>query len=100
MAMKYKIEYISTFYSDLIDFISFLENFPRKAGRILEKIDKLLIGLAHAPEMYQVYEDLPVFRKISVEDYLIFYKIDEANKVVEIHRLIYGRMDIKSHLQK
>lgn len=50
------------------------------------------------PEMYPVYPDVPAYRFIVVEDYLIFYKINKDDGVIEIRRLIYSRMDIPAHM--
>jgi len=96
--MKYRFEYISTFHSDIAEVTSNLEEYPQKAKRIFKNIDKKLLYLVDSPELYPIYDDFPVFRRIVVEDYLVFYSINEAQKVIEVHRLIYGRMDIIAHL--
>ena len=96
--MKYRLEYLSTFHSDITEVASNLEEYPQMAKRIFEKIDKKLLYLVDSPELYPIYDDFPDFRRIVVEDYLVFYSINEAQKVIEIHRLIYGRMDIITHL--
>jgi len=100
MATKYKIEYISTFYADVQSVVSFLVEHPKKASRIFAKIDQTLPNLREMPEMYPVYPDVPSFRFIVIEDYLVFYKVKKQAGIVEIHRLLYGRMDIPEHLRK
>jgi plasmid stabilization system protein ParE len=94
----YKIEYISTFYNDVAFIAEILSEYPQKAARIFQKIDKSLLNLIKMPEMYPVYHDVPSFRIIVIEDYLVFYKVKKRDKLVEIHRLFYGRMDIPAHL--
>ena len=98
MAMAFKIEYISTFHRDVSGIVDSLEDFPQKAKRVLEQLDKKLSRLVDNPELYPIYEDYPDFRKIAVEDYLAFYTINKRDGIIEIHRLIYGRMDIAKHL--
>lgn len=98
--MKYKIEYISTFHADVLSVVEFLEEYPSKAALIFAKIDIILINLGDMPEMYPVYQDAPAFRFITVEDYLVFYKVRKRGRTVEIHRLLYGRMDIPAHIQE
>ena len=71
MGMSYKIEYISTFYSDVRSVVDFLTEYPSKAARIFAKADKSISSLEEMPEMYPVYMDLPTFRFIVVEDYLV-----------------------------
>ena len=97
--MKYRLEYISTFHTDVLNLISDLEDYPLKAKRIIEKLDKKLLKLAGMPGMYQIYEDFPIFRKMSVDEYMVFYIINERDKTVELHRLIYGRMNIRKQLE-
>jgi len=97
--MKYKIEYISTFHADILSVAEFLAEYPSKAARIFAKIDKTILSLADMPEMYPIYPDVPSYRFIVVEDYLVFYKVKKQDGVVEIRRLIYGRMDISAKIQ-
>ena len=97
--MKYKVEYISTFYVDVLQAAHNLNEYPRKAKRIFAKIDKILSGLAKTPMIYPIYDSYPVFRKIVVEDYIVFYTVDTNIKCIEVHRLIYARMDIVRHLK-
>ena len=96
--MRYKIEYISTFYSDVRFVVDFLTEYPSKAARIFAKADKSISNLIEMPEMYPVYIDVPTFRFIVVEDYLVFYKFIQESGVIEIHRLLYGRLDIPAHM--
>ena len=97
--MKYRIEYISTFHSDVLSVEKFLAEYPGKAMRIFAKIDKLLLNLIEMPEMYPVYHYSPAYRFIVVEDYVILYKVRKQSGVIEVHRLFYGGMDIPAHLQ-
>ena len=96
--MKYDIRFTPDFELDLAELEISLFEYPKKAKRIIEKIDKIILKLVDMPQMYPIYEDFPIFRKIVVEDYLIFYLINEEKKCIEIHRLIYGKMNIKNQL--
>ena len=97
--MKYKIEYISTFHTDILAVAEFLVEYPKKAARIFAKTDQLLKPLGKMPEMYPIYPDVPSYRFIVVEDYLVLYKVKKQDKLVEVHRLIYGRMNIPAQLR-
>ena len=96
--MTFKIEYIATFRADVLNIEIHLEEHPQKARRIFKELDEKLGVLAKNPKMYQVYEDFPIFRRIVVEDYLAFYTIDEKRGIIEIHRLICGKMDVSEQL--
>jgi len=95
----YRVEYISTFHADVLTVAEFLEEYPKKAARIFATIDNALRNLAKWPEMYPVYHDIPAFRFIVAEDYLVFYKVKNQEKLVEVHRLLHGRMDVPTHMQ-
>ena len=99
MDMRYKIKYISTFHADIIDVLAFLDEHPGKAKRIFEKMDNILISLPEMPEMYPLYDDFPIFRKIVIEDYLVFYAVDQRG-TIEIHRLLYGGTDVQNRLTR
>ena len=96
--MAYRVEYISTFYADIVSVASYLDEYPNKAKRIFETIDRKLLLLPDMPKMYPVYDDFPEFRRIVVEDYLVFYTVNDKDSLIEIHRLIYGGMDVRSLL--
>ena len=96
--MTYRLEYISTFHTDVLNVVGNLEEYPKKANRLFTKLDKILNNLINMPELYPVYEEFPVFRKIVIEDYIAFYTINERDKLIEVHRLLYDRMDIPEQL--
>ena len=100
MAMKYKIEYISTFHADILLVNEILAEYTRKASRIFAKMDKAIANLQDMPEMYPRYPDAPSYHYIVVEDYLVFYKVKKQARLVEIRRLIYSRMDIPALMQE
>jgi len=95
-----KLEYISTFYADIANVESYLEEYPQKAKRVFEDMDRKLSNLIDNPELYPIYEDFPEFRKIVVEDHLVFYTINERPENIEVHRLIYGKMDVPKQLTR
>jgi len=96
MAQIYKIQYLSTFHSDVAQVEIDLQEFPEMAARIFFKLDKILSSLVLMPKMFPMYEDFPIFRKIIIENYLVFYIFDERTGLIEIHRLLYGGMDLQS----
>ena len=98
--MKCSVEYISTFYIDIQSIQEFLIDFPSKVARIINKTDEALLNLVEMPEMYPVYKMIPEFRFIVIEDYLVFYKYKKNERLIEVHRLLYGGMDIPSHMQR
>lgn len=53
--------------------------------------------LKTSPRMYSEIQDLRLaregYRKAIVKNYIGVYKVDDENKVVNMIRIVYGRMD-------
>jgi len=93
--MKYKIKYVPSADRDLVAIYTFLEEYPQKRLRIFSKLDIALARLASMPKMFPIYDADPQFRRIVIEDYLVFYKLVESEELIEIHRILYAKMDIQ-----
>jgi len=97
--MKYKVRFGLSFHKDVVSMTDYLEDYPEKAERILSQLDRVASMLTNMPELYPVYDILPIFRKIAIEDYLVFYTVDKLHHIVSIYRLLYGGMDIPAQLK-
>ena len=78
-------EYLSQFY----------ESTPAK---FFKELYKKLSMLKDHPHIGSPYLPNPKYRKIGVGDYLVFYTVDEAQRIVEVHRVLHSRRDIEPHL--
>jgi len=47
------------------------------------------------PYLGMVYED---FHRLIVDDYLVFYQVDEAKQSIFIARVLHGSQDIQNRL--
>ncbi|MDR2728667.1 MAG: type II toxin-antitoxin system RelE/ParE family toxin [Chitinispirillales bacterium] len=72
---------------------------PATAENLAEKIITAIQSLTIFPYRCPVYQP-PLkkkmryeYRKLLVENYTVFYRIDEEKKIVRIMRVIYGRRD-------
>ena len=97
--MKFRIIFLPQTKNDRAEIKSFLSKFYKgtyKRFSILlkKKISRLKIFPFSGP----VYESNPRYRKLIVGDYLIFYKVYESIKIVEIHYIIHSSRDIASLL--
>ena len=67
------------------------------ASRLSEKFIKAAEGLTDFPYSNPVYTPMrPLkheYRKTIVDNYIMFYWVDEANKEITIARVIYGKRD-------
>jgi len=78
-------QYLSQYYESTVrNFFSLLKN----------RIDSLKTN----PFMAPVYPGRPSYRRLVVDDYLVFYKVDEDKKLIEIHRILHGSRDIGRYI--
>lgn len=95
---KYKIQFSKDAKKDLIDIYSYIKynlQEPTIAKKLIAKIRKEIDKLKDNPTIYAIIKDEIIkkreIRKIKINNYIIFYKIEEKNKIIEIVRIMYGR---------
>lgn len=96
----YNVQFLSVAKNDLLEIAGYiageLKN-PAAALRIAEHIVQAADNLSEFPYSYPVYVPVrPVkyeYRKMRVENYLVFYTVDEKAKNVTITRVIYAKRD-------
>jgi addiction module RelE/StbE family toxin len=97
--MRYKIQYLGKAVEDIKAIKAYLSRFyPNTPVKFLSVLKKHVSDLQDMPYMYAVYEDVPAYRKLLVSGYLVFYKVNEEKKPVEIHRILSGSRDVARDL--
>ena len=96
--MKYKPIYLPIANLDIARIDESLSDYPGKAARIFHYMDKKVTLLEELPYIWPVYLAKPEYRRMILEDYQLFYKVDESNHKVRIFRILYSKMDIPEHL--
>ena len=75
---------------------------PITAKRQLKRLERDILGLDYMPSMFKIYEKEPwrsrKLHMMPVDNYVVFYFIDEKRKVVTVTRILYGRMDVNKEL--
>jgi addiction module RelE/StbE family toxin len=98
--MGYKLRYLDLAKNDVKEMKDYLAQFyPRTPLKFLAVLKEKITNLSDMPYMYETYSDNPDYRKLSVYDYLVFYKADEESKAVKIHRVLHGARDISRYLR-
>lgn len=100
---RYSVCYSSLSLQDLKDIFSYIA-FELKEPAIAEKQSKRIRdsikGLDTMPNRFPVVDFEPFasmnIRKISVDNYLVFYQVEESNNSVVIIRICYGGRDIEN----
>ena len=97
--MNYRVKYLPETAIDRAEIKDYLAKYYESTVRNFFVLLKERIGqLKKFPYSCPTYDDDPDYRKLVVGDYLVFYMVDESNKIVEIHRIFHGSQDIKRHL--
>ena len=81
--------------SEIIEYISHELVAPDAANNLLDKMENSIMSLAKFPERNQVIEEEPWrtegIRKIVVNNFLIYYWINCAEKKVQVTAVIYSK---------
>lgn len=96
----YKLEYLPAVRRDMIEIVRYISkelNNPAAASRLAVELIEAGEGVLGFPYANPVY--IPVrplkheYRKLLVQNYLMFYRVDEAAKLVTVARVIYAKRD-------
>lgn len=85
---------------DLISIFSYISDTllePTTAKRIFQSIRERMFSLSQMPERHQIILEGPYdmlgIRKLPVENYTVFYLVNEAAREVHIIRILYNRRE-------
>ena len=76
--MTYKIKYLPLAVQDLNDIARYLSGFyPKTASRVLKEMREKITKLSDTPKMCEIYPLDPVYRKMVIDQYLVFYQVND-----------------------
>jgi toxin ParE1/3/4 len=97
-SIRYRIDVSEPAENDLRDIVRYISaqlSAPITALEMLEVIEQAMSGLAEMPHRAPAVADERLaaigYRKLIVKNYIIFFSIDEKEKVVDVERILYGR---------
>ena len=103
--MKYSLEFLPIAENDIRTIAMYIArelSAPTAAVNLVKEIHRKASRLRDMPYMYREYRGEPptetVYRVIPVKNYIVFYTVREESRTVEIHRVIYAKMDIDAIL--
>lgn len=101
----YEIVLMNIAIEDIRKIIAYIKmdlHAPAAAEKLLDEINHALEQLTEFPYSFKVHQTIrklsTEYRKLPVENYLIFYSVDEKNKKVKISRVIYAKRDLTNML--
>lgn len=98
--MKYEIVITEPAKDDLEEILSYISvdlSAPKSTIDMLNKIENIFENLSGNPLMYPLcdIDNLKIrnYRKVVINNYLMFYRVDKNKKKVYVMRFVYGRRD-------
>ena len=102
----YKLEILPIAKNDMDNIIYYISNHlqnPTAAKKIAQEFINQANSITQFPYQFSVYQPIgPLkyeYRNIKVKNFLIFYTINEKNKIITIVRVLYQKMDISKILE-
>ena len=96
----YNVEYLPAARRDMVSIVRYIAaelGNPAAAERLAAELTDAADSLSEFPYASPVHIPLrPLdyeYRKLSVRNYLLFYRVDEARKLVTVARVIYAGRD-------
>lgn len=102
----YKLEYLPAARQDMLDIVGYISrelNNPSAAEQLAAALIEAGESIPIFPYANPVYTPIrPLkheYRKLPVHNYLMCYWVDEAEKLVTVARVIYGKRDYNRQLE-
>ena len=96
----YRVDLSEPAENDLVDIVKYIASqlfAPLSALNMMDLLDEAMTGLSDLPQRCPVVRDERLsemgYRNLIVKNYVVFFSIDEKNKVVNIERILYVRRD-------
>ena len=97
--MSYRVVFMEEAESDLEDIEEYLSKFyAGTARKFFSKLKKQLTTLETMPYICPEYEADPFFRKMVIDDYLLFYVVDDERKLAVVHRVFHSARDVSQQI--
>ncbi len=102
---EWKVTVAPSFREDIRNIHSYISNTllePETARNLSDRILKAVSGISELPCRYPVYEKEPWqsrgLRKMPIGNYLVFYLVNEQDKIVMVLRVFYAGRNIEKCL--
>lgn len=94
----YKVEILPLARKDMLEMVTYINQTlsnPVAALRLAEKMIECIESLCKSPHRYPIFYPIkPLkhdYRRMAVDNYLVFYWVEEQEKVVTVARVIYAK---------
>ena len=80
---------------EIVRYIASQLSSPDTAMDMMELLEESMSSLSEMLQRFSLLEDDRLsqmgYRKLVVKNYIVFFSIDERNKVVDVERILYAR---------
>lgn len=87
---------------EIVDYITITLKAPKAAKDLIDDIEDSILNLQHFPFSFKEYQPTrPLetkYRMLPVNNYIVFYVVTEQE--VEIHRIVYAKMNLEKIIEK
>ncbi|MEL7568657.1 MAG: type II toxin-antitoxin system RelE/ParE family toxin [Dehalobacterium sp.] len=97
----YEITYLPVARQDVKDILLYISDqlkAPKVAMDLLDDLNRSISLLREFPYAYKTYRPVKPLeeehRMLPVKNYAVFYIVREQEKIVEIQRVLYAKMDL------
>lgn len=104
--MKYDLEFLPVAQKDMVDIVSYISKVlcnPIAANRLAKKFIDETEKLRDFPYSFPAYYPIrPLereYRKLIVDNYIVFYWVDEVTNCITVARVIYARSNYEKKLK-
>lgn len=103
----YRLEYLPLARQDMIDTVEYISrelSSPEAAARLAEKLintaEEKLTKFPYANAAFFPIKPLKrEYRKLPIQNYIVFYWVEEEKKLVTVARVVYARRYLEKQLQ-
>ena len=97
--MKYTVRFSPFAKEDKKHIKTYLSKFyPETPRRFDTLLKKHIYGLKDNPFMYPEYQENTDYRRMFVGNYIVFYKVNDTEKQIEIYRILRASWDLPNYL--
>lgn len=97
--MSFSVVFMPEADRDMDDIEDYLSQFYASTARkFFTKLKRQITSLETMPYLYPVYDADTYFRKMVIDDYLLFYNVDQKRDLVVVHRIFHSKRDISRQI--
>jgi addiction module RelE/StbE family toxin len=97
--LKYAVRFSPFAKEDKEEIKTYLSKFyPETPRRFTASLKKHINNLKENPYIYPEYPENPEYRRMFVGNYIVFYKIHEEEKQIDIYRILRASWDLPKYL--